>query len=737
MASLPKYLSSICLVSLCLFLVACTSVAGVEHQPPQAVEGILDLRMWDFAQDGAINLSGEWNFYWNELLTPDQLISQSPTAYVPVPDVWTNYVIANTTLPPKGFATYHLTLLYPPETTQTFGLYIEGEGSAYALWVDGQLAAQIGRVGVTPEAMTPEKKPITIFFEPHGETVELVLQISNFQHRKGGFRNEPLLGLAEPVHRYQLQNWFLEAFSAGILFVMGLYHLFLYLFRTKDKAPLYFALLCWSTAVRTGVTNQSTLLFFFPIGWELALRLEYLVFFLSPILFVLFLQSLYPRDIHRWFVWAVLGCGVGFSLFLIVSDTFLLSYSSTYYQVIYVLEIIYCGYFLTRIMHKRRTGAFYIGFASLILFATIIYDTLFQIEVIGAIQFSQTVPIENVSSFGFVAFIFVQSLLLASLFSQSFSNIEILSGELEETNLSLEKSERKYRTLFENSKDMIFIAGVDGQIQDVSPACQAVLGFTKSEMVQMTMYDVIVDPVDSERFREAIISQGAVTNLESDLLCKDGQVIHTLVSATPRVDENGRIIDVQGSVRDITARKQAETERLRALKLEQIASTDPLTKVNNRRFFDQVVLKEIERAKRENAYLALILFDIDYFKEVNDSFGHLTGDEVLVKLAVLCQQTIRSMDFLARFGGEEFVVLLPDMNGESAQAVAENLRQLIAQTPLTVANETSLSVTVSMGVAIWHASDPIAVNVLLERADQALYQSKDVGRNQVTLWREG
>ncbi|MFN2151796.1 MAG: PAS domain S-box protein, partial [Anaerolineales bacterium] len=454
--------------------------------------------------------------------------------------------------------------VYLPDAQHAYGMYIKGEGSAYTLWVNGRLLAQNGVVSTTSTTMMPEKAPLTTFFEPEGEVVELVIQISNFNHRKAGFRNSILLGLPEPVHRFQLQNWFIETFSFSILFVMGLYHLFIYISRTKNKAPLYFALLCWATMIRLGVTNQRILVYYFPnISWALAMRLEYLAFFLVPLLFVLFLRSLYPEDIHRWFVWIVLATGIGFVLYMLFVDTLTLSYLSDYYQIVFISEIVYYLYFLGRILVKRRTGSLYIGFASLIVFAAIVIETLILRGVIGAISLSNYLLIGQVSSFSFLAFIFFQAILLASLFSRSFDRVEALSGELEQ-------SEKKYRMLFEDSKDMIFIAGLDGQIEDVSPACKDVLGYAKPELVEKTIYDVIVAPEDVARFRTAIQDQGSVLNFETELRRKDNRVIHILVSAAPHMDENGDVSGVQGSVRDITARKQAEVERLRALKLEQI-----------------------------------------------------------------------------------------------------------------------------------------------------------------------
>ncbi len=715
------------LVIICLFLTACNQFNSISQQPPEAKAGVLDLRDWDFEKDGSINLAGEWAFFWGELLQPDQITFPNQAPFVSVPDLWSNYDIEGITFTPEGYATYYLTV-YPPDTHQTYGLYIEGQGSAYTLWVDGRRLAQMGQVGITPQAMTPEKKPITVFFQPGGEKVEMVLQISNFHHRKGGFRNNLSLGLAETVHQYQMQSWFVEAFSVGVLFIIGLYHLFIYTFRTKNRAPLYFALICWLMTVRIGITNQNTLLFHLPIvSWGLAFRVEYLTFFLGPPLVGLFMQSLYPKDVHRRFVRAAFGLGIGFSLFVAFTDTLTLSYTPTYYQIVILLEIFYCLFFLGRIMVKRREGAFYIGLASFVLFAAVIIETLYL---------QNLLPFGQISSYGFLAYIFVQAILLSSRFSKSFQKVESLSTELEGMNVSLQQSERKYRNIFEDSKDIIFIAGLDTRIEDISPSCEEVLGYTKGELQQMKALEVMANPADISRYLNTLFDQGSVRNFEVELQRKDGQKIDALVSATLRQGENGEITGFQGSVRDITARKQAEAERLRALKLEQIAITDPLTKIYNRRFLYEAAEKEIERAKRSGSPLSVIMFDIDLFKDVNDTYGHSTGDQVLINLVNLCQRNIRSMDLFARFGGEEFVILMPDTDSKSAQETAERLREMVAEKPMTTSGETDVSVTISMGIANWDYKNPLEINALLDRADQALYQSKEAGRNRVIVWGE-
>jgi hypothetical protein len=435
MSLILKYIFRTCLVIISLFLTACNQTDIKHEQPPEAVKSIIDLRNWDFENNGMIPLAGEWAFFWEELLHPDQITNLNQVPYASVPDIWTSYKLDGITLTPEGYATYYLKM-YPPDLKQIYGLYIKGEGSAYYLWVDGQLLAKKSQVGTEPQTVTPSKGPITVFFEPEGEVVEIVVQIANYHHRKGGFRNNFLFGLAESIHQYQMQKWFADAFFFGIFFMMGLYHMFMYTFQTNKKSPFYFALVCWLLALRVGITNQSILLSILPnISWSVIFRVEYLTFFLTPPLFMLFIKSLYPRDIPRWFVRAVFGFGIGFTLFMIFTDTLTLSYAPKYYQLVIILEVIFSLFFIGRIIIKRREGAFYIGLASFIFAASIVIETL---------AFRYHLPFGKVTPYGFMAFIFVQAILLSFRFSKSFRRVETLSIELEGMNVSLQHSERKY-----------------------------------------------------------------------------------------------------------------------------------------------------------------------------------------------------------------------------------------------------------------------------------------------------
>jgi diguanylate cyclase (GGDEF)-like protein len=169
----------------------------------------------------------------------------------------------------------------------------------------------------------------------------------------------------------------------------------------------------------------------------------------------------------------------------------------------------------------------------------------------------------------------------------------------------------------------------------------------------------------------------------------------------------------------------AERQRL-AEELKRMATTDELTGLSNRRHYLELSSQEFKRARRHNTPLTVCILDVDYFKQVNDNFGHAVGDTALRAIAGACRESLREMDILGRFGGEEFTITLPETDAHTAQEVAERLRTRIEELSLDVA-DLRLSVTIGLAERV----DEEHIEQLLTRADLALYEGKRAGRNRV------
>ncbi|MRS02957.1 GGDEF domain-containing protein [bacterium] len=165
--------------------------------------------------------------------------------------------------------------------------------------------------------------------------------------------------------------------------------------------------------------------------------------------------------------------------------------------------------------------------------------------------------------------------------------------------------------------------------------------------------------------------------------------------------------------------------------VQRLAITDELTNVLNRRGFDEVANREFGAAKRYSRPLSLIMLDIDRFKAINDVYGHPIGDEILIEIAARARTKIRETDYISRYGGEEFLILLTEQKPENAKTVAERIRKSVAEQPF---NTSVGKITVTISVGVTGANSQISsISMMIKTVDKALYKSKENGRNRVTM----
>jgi diguanylate cyclase (GGDEF)-like protein len=203
---------------------------------------------------------------------------------------------------------------------------------------------------------------------------------------------------------------------------------------------------------------------------------------------------------------------------------------------------------------------------------------------------------------------------------------------------------------------------------------------------------------------------------QSELIAHQAELEEIIAARTQELQDNYHKLQTE-----MAERQQAQTQ------LEMLATTDPLTRLYNRRKFEELLAHELERCRRYAGDFAVVLFDVDHFKRVNDQLGHDVGDTVLQFLADLVRSQLRKTDAVARWGGEEFIALVFEADADTSLAVAEKLRQLVeaGQFPH------QLQITISLGIAFARRDDTAAS--LIKRADKALYTAKREGRNRTIL----
>ncbi|MFO0986029.1 MAG: sensor domain-containing diguanylate cyclase [Alphaproteobacteria bacterium] len=289
--------------------------------------------------------------------------------------------------------------------------------------------------------------------------------------------------------------------------------------------------------------------------------------------------------------------------------------------------------------------------------------------------------------------------------------------------------EEKFRVIADYSHSWESWFSAEGKLLWVNPGVERLTGFNVEECMNQRSHPMeIVHPEDRETLARAMASAGkapSMTELEFRVVCKDGTVRWCAAVSQPAIDTQGRNVGFRASIRDISDRKALQHQ------LELLASTDPLTGVVNRRRFFHTAEAELYRARRYDRPLVLALVDIDHFKRINDNYGHAVGDDTLKTLAHAVGNRLRRSDLFARFGGEEFVLLLPETQLGDGLRLCERLRQMVETIKLQIPDRAEpFGFTVSIGVAdLQHDGD--SLNQLLARADAALYKAKRDGRNQV------
>jgi diguanylate cyclase (GGDEF)-like protein/PAS domain S-box-containing protein len=303
--------------------------------------------------------------------------------------------------------------------------------------------------------------------------------------------------------------------------------------------------------------------------------------------------------------------------------------------------------------------------------------------------------------------------------SQMAFSFNHMTRQLMQTYTGLRNEQDKLATIILSAREGIVVTDSDGKVVLMNPAAELLLGKSMRELVDSGFMSLIDDP------------SGLKNLLERDPSIKEPETVHfnqrvlSVYAATIRTPQGG-VVGSAALIRDITEEKRLE-ERLRRL-----STTDGLTGLFNRRHLDETLTTELERALRYNAPLSIMMFDVDHFKRFNDEHGHDQGDRVLQAIAQSLQEHVRKVDVPCRYGGEEFLAILPGTNQAGAIIVSERLRHAIEQMEVD-----GLNVTISIGVASVPELDVRSSATLVEAADSALYRAKRAGRNQVIAAHKG
>lgn len=409
-------------VLIVLLLLSC-GCRGTKESAPLARHGVLDLSGWDLEKDGPVNLAGEWEFYWEQLLTPDDFHGSRPpqiTGYLTLPSDWIGFELKGKRLGGLGYATLRLRII-PGPGKPDLALRLFEVTSAYRLWLNGRPIAASGVVGRNATAEIPNPSILLPHFHHEGVPVELVLQVSNYHYRQGGVISAIQFGPQGLLEAGHLRKWGLALFFVGSLLVMGVYHLVLFCFRRSNRAPLYFGLYCllWMGNFLASDSSEWAISLFWPqVSMPLLDRVNLSCFFLSVPVGYLFFRALYPQEFSTLILRFSEALAAGFVLLALLASTLTLTTALPVYYLTSLLLILYCLAMLHRARKRGREEATFLLAGFFILGMVGANDMLYDLRVIRSVYLIHV---------GMFVFILFQAIALSRRFSRAFEAVERLS----------------------------------------------------------------------------------------------------------------------------------------------------------------------------------------------------------------------------------------------------------------------------------------------------------------------
>ena len=426
-------------------VLACLGCVEKGREMPVAKHGVLDLSTWDIARDGPVNLDGQWEFYWDRLLTPEEFktgqTAPEPTGYLAVPGSWRGFTYNGKALPGTGQATLRLRII-PGHGSHELVFRLFNIPAAYTIWANGTLLASSGVIGKDDKTEIAHRTLILSQPEAYDLPIDVVLQVSNHYFRGGGVRDSIVLaapGLLELAH---VQAWGWSSLLTGGLLFMGFYHLVLHYWRSKDASTLYFGFYCLILAVHfaTSDSTEWIIYLFIPkVSPLLVENLSLVCYVCSASIMYRFYRALYPKEFP---ICLKIFCDFRSALFvfIILTQSGIIVFNALYYFMLssflligsYVISLCIC-------LKRKRIGALFLLLGSVIMGLVAINDILCHMGTIKSVYLIQE---------GTFVFVLSQALALAQRFSNAFTEVEFLSIDLEGKNAEL-KTEMDERNRLE------------------------------------------------------------------------------------------------------------------------------------------------------------------------------------------------------------------------------------------------------------------------------------------------
>ncbi|MGO4695387.1 ATP-binding protein [Paenibacillus sp. 2TAB26] len=400
----------------------------------QSEKGILDITQAHVSEN-PVKLKGDWAFYWQELLSPEDIQNRlardgNHDRWISIPGSWLGYQLDGQQLNGTGFATFRVVIkLSEQDRNERLALRMPTIFHAYKLWVNGELLAEVGVVGQDKSSVTPHLATKLVFFQPENDRVELVMQVANFHHKRGGITKYIELGGSDVLTVRTNLRIAAEMFTTAGLLVIGVYHLLLFGLRRKDRAPLYFGLFTTLSGIRSLLVGELLLTQLWPsFPWGLQFKIEYLILCSIGYIMTMYFDSIFPNYVSRWFHLVTRIVTGAFCIVVVVTPALIYTKMLLMIGVMVFLHMVYLMVGLVKAAMRRMEGALIFLLVSVVGLVTVVNDFLY---------YNEWSLIGNTSPLGLLVFTIAQMILLSSRFTRAASNEERIARELQDANNKL------------------------------------------------------------------------------------------------------------------------------------------------------------------------------------------------------------------------------------------------------------------------------------------------------------
>ncbi|MGK5092968.1 ATP-binding protein [Deltaproteobacteria bacterium TL4] len=415
---MKTFLLRLLLWIVCLTLVSCDRQYSGKT-PPKVLNGVLDLTTWDFDKDGNVPLNGKWEFYWQQLLTPDNFLTDPkpiPSGPIQVPSSWGCFEINEKSIGHQGYATYRMVLKLG-DVAGSKAIKIDRISNAFKFWINERLVSEKGIVGTSKETMKSKVSPDFIIFEEDQKTIQILIQASSYR-LLGGLSSSLYFGKAEPLQQYKQSLVEQNMIYVSVLLCMGFYHLILFIVRRKDHSSLYLGLFCFLITLTCVTANERLIFQWFPdLKIEFWNQISNLPLDLGAAVILLFVKSIYPLEMPQRIV---KGLVTSFGVLLVLRFSIEITTFSIYFLPFLLLFILtmfgVCTYVMILALKRQREGSF-IFLCGMLLLSTMSIHDLVEIAILKDAD-------QTYSEEGLLLFIMFQAVLLAKKFSRAFVTVE-------------------------------------------------------------------------------------------------------------------------------------------------------------------------------------------------------------------------------------------------------------------------------------------------------------------------